>query len=484
MANFVPQVDYTSRDYASIREDLINLIPLYAPDWVSRDPADFGIILLEMFSYMGDLLNYYVDRASNEAFLSTASQRDSILKIASVLGYTPTDSIPATVTLTFSNSTGASIVVPANTQVATTTVVNGVNTQIIFETDSAITVSAGASTNVAATEGETITDEIVGNSDGTSDQEFLLADSPVISDSISVTVNDTVYTSVPYIIDAGGTDAVFYSKTDAEEITSIIFGDGVSGRIPPANAQILATYRVGGGVQGNVNAGTLKNIITNFTPGLTVNNASAAAGGTDAESTDSIRINAPASIRAINRAVSIRDYGDLGLQVAGVAKATALSEVYTSVNLFVAPYGDKGTDGSGNLTPVFSQLANKIGLFFTDKMPPNVSLSILPPTFVPVNITVNVYALPQFKQSTVKKNAETALQTILSFDNVQFADRISLHYVVQSLAAAAGVSYSTVTQLVRDDAVSQSVVVDAVCETYEIPEAGTITVTVSGGIED
>ena len=133
MANFVPQVDYTSRDYASIREDLINLIPLYAPDWVSRDPADFGIILLEMFSYMGDLLNYYVDRASNEAFLSTASQRDSILKIASVLGYTPTDSIPATVTLTFSNSTGASMVVPANTQVATTTVVNGVNTQIIFE---------------------------------------------------------------------------------------------------------------------------------------------------------------------------------------------------------------------------------------------------------------------------------------------------------------------------------------------------------------
>ena len=254
MANFVPQVDYTSRDYASIREDLINLIPLYAPDWVSRDPADFGIILLEMFSYMGDLLNYYVDRASNEAFLSTASQRDSILKIASVLGYTPTDSIPATVTLTFSNSTGASIVVPANTQVATTTVVNGVNTHIIFETDSAITVSTGASTNVAATEGETITDEIVGNSDGTSDQEFLLADSPVISDSISVTVNDTVYTSVPYIIDAGGTDAVFYSKTDAEDITSIIFGDGVSGRIPPANAQILATYRVGGGVKGNDNA--------------------------------------------------------------------------------------------------------------------------------------------------------------------------------------------------------------------------------------
>jgi len=484
MANFVPQVDYTSRDYASIREDLVNLIPLYAPDWISRDPADFGIILIELFSYMGDLLNYYIDRASNEAFLTTASQRDSVLRLAAVLGYVPTDSIPATVELTFANSTVSNIVVPALTQVTTTTVVNGITTQIIFETDSAITVNASSSQSVMATEGTTITDEIVGSSNGTSDQSFVLSESPVISNSVSVTVNDTVYSAVPYLIDAGGSDSVFFVTTDAEEITTIVFGDGVSGRIPPANSQVLVTYRIGGGVQGNVNVGKLTDIITNFTPGLTVSNAEAAAGGVDAETTDSIRVNAPASIRAINRAVSIKDYGDLALQVPGVAKAVATSEVYTNINLYIAPYGDSGLDAGGDISVVFSQLANAIEQFFLDKTPPNVSLTLFPPTFVPVNIEVIVTALPQYKQSTVKKNVEKALADILAFDNVFFAERISLHYVVEALASATGVAYSTVTKLVRDDDVDQDQVIDAVCETNELPAAGTIDVTVTGGIAD
>lgn len=485
MANFIPQIDYTSRDYDSIREDLVNLIPLYAPQWTTRDPADFGIILLEMFSYLGDLLNYYIDRAANEAFLSTASQRQSILNIANLLGYTPTASIPATVTLTFYNSTGTSKVVPALTQVATTTIVNGLTTQVIFETNSAVTVPAavGATAgqvNVTATQGQTITNEDVGSSLGTSDQEFVLENNPVINGSISVTVNDTVYVNVPYLIDAAGTDPVFYTSTDAEDVTKIIFGDGVSGRIPPANSQILVTYRIGGGTIGNVNANTLTNILTNYQSGLTVNNATAASGGADAESTDSIRVNAPASLRVQNRAVSLKDYSDLALQVSGVAKAIATSEVYTSVNLYIAPFGDPG-QVDGTLTQVFNQLGNEIQRFFLDKTPPNVSVTLFPPTFVNVNITVTVQALAQYKQSVVQRNAERALQEILSFDNVNFADRISLHYVIEALAGAPGVSYSNVSLLARADA-TQSGTNDAVFTVGEIPRAGTITVTVNGGI--
>jgi uncharacterized phage protein gp47/JayE len=488
MANFIPQVDYTSRDYASIREDLINLIPLYAPDWTSRDPADFGIILIEMFSYMGDLLNYYIDRAANESFLTTASQRESILRIANILGYIPTDSVPATATLTFSNPTAGAIIVPSLTQVASNTSVNGVSSQIIFETTTTITVPAATGAvpgqaSVLATEGVTITDEIVGNSDGTADQEFVLMDGSVISNSIRVTVNDTVYNPVPYIIDAAGTDPVFYSKTDAEEVTSVVFGDNVSGRIPPANAQILVTYRVGGGTQGNVNANTITNILTNYSSGLTVNNTSAAGGGADLESTDSIRVNAPSSIRTVNRAVSLRDYGDLAVQVSGVAKAIATSEVYTNVNLYIAPFGDPGVDDEGDLTPVFNQLVNRIETFFTDKTPPNVSVTLLPPTFVSVNITATVQALPQYKQSVVLRNAEVALGEILAFNNVNFAERISLHYVIEALAAAPGVSYSNVTLLAREDA-AQSGTNDAVFLVNELPQAGNIDITVNGGIPD
>jgi hypothetical protein len=162
----------------------------------------------------------------------------------------------------------------------------------------------------------------------------------------------------------------------------------------------------------------------------------------------------------------------------------ATSEVYTSINLYIAPYGDSGLDAGGDISVVFSQLANAIEQFFLDKTPPNVSLTLFPPTFVPVNIEVIVTALPQYKQSTVKKNVEKALADILAFDNVFFAERISLHYVVEALASATGVAYSTVTKLVRDDDVDQDQVIDAVCETNELPAAGTIDVTVTGGIAD
>ena len=65
---YVPQVDYTSRDFLSISSDMKALIANFAPQWTSRDSSDFGIVLIELFSYMGDLLNYSIDRAANESF--------------------------------------------------------------------------------------------------------------------------------------------------------------------------------------------------------------------------------------------------------------------------------------------------------------------------------------------------------------------------------------------------------------------------------
>ena len=156
--NYVPQIDYTSRDYLSIRDDLINLIPTFAPDWTNRDESDFGIAILQMFAYMGDLMSYYVDRSANEAFISTASKRSSILRQAALLDYQPTLRNAARVTLTFSNSTASSITVPAGTQIATSTTATGEEVPIYFELDNAVVVpakvgSTPGANSVTATEG-------------------------------------------------------------------------------------------------------------------------------------------------------------------------------------------------------------------------------------------------------------------------------------------------------------------------------------------
>lgn len=463
--NYIPQTDYTSRDYDSIRQDIIDLIPEYAPEWTNRDPADFGMTILETFAYIGDLLNYYIDRAANESFITTASQRDSVLDIARLLAYRPTETTASKVTLTFKNSTAASITVPAKTQVSTTAVVSGNTTRVVFETDSAVTVPAkvgavdGAAT-VSATQGQTVTAELIGTSDGQANQSFQLSQTPVINGSAEITVGGVAYTEVPYLIDYQGYDPVFTTFTNASGVTFVTFGDGVSGRIPPNNAQILATYRIGGGSIGNVAANTIKVIETNAVQGLSVLNqyvsatdSGAATGGADAESTDSIRVNAPLSIRSLNRAVSLSDYSSLALQVSGVAKAVSIADVYTSVTLFFAPYGDKGVQVDG-VTPsaTFNTLTTAVRNYLVDKIPANTTVTFQPPSYVPVNIAVSVTCLPQYKQSTVQTGIESILNELLDFDNVIFADRITLQDVVNAVSSVPGVSYSQVTKLVRDDA--------------------------------
>ena len=450
---FVPQIDYTSRDYVSIREDLINLIPNYAPQWTSREASDFGITLIELFSYLGDLLNFYIDRAANEGFLSTASQRDSVLQIATMLNYTPTTSSPAIVELTFTNTSSVAATIPALTQIATTTLVDGVSTQVIFETDEEVVVPAKVGTVngiavVNATQGYTVANEVLGTSTGAPNQSFKLNDNPVIKDSIRVLVNGIEYNYSPALITNSIYDPVFTSSIDAEGNAYVLFGDGIGGRIPTTAGTIVATYRVGVGAAGNVPANKLTFFLTNAVAGVTVTNQEAAAGGEDDESTDSIRLNAPLALRALNRAVSLKDYANLALQVPGVAKAIADSEVYTSINLYVAPFGDPGVSGA-TTTAVFDEVAARVGEFFVDKSAPNVNLTVLPPTYIDVDLDITITLLPQYRQDILNNQVLAAIRELFSINNSFFADVIPVQYVLNTLNSVVGLDYAVVTYLRR-----------------------------------
>jgi hypothetical protein len=457
---YVPQIDYTSRDYASIRNDLLALAEIYLPAWTNRDPSDFGMTLIELFSYMGDMLSFYIDRAANESLLATASQRDSILEIANILGYQITTTTPATTTITFSNTTASPVTIPALTQLATTTVVNSQSQQIVFETDAAVTVPArtisgggvaiSGSASVTATQGYTFSSETNKTSDGTPNQIFPLSQAPVIKNSVAVTINGTPYTYVSSLIDSGMYDAVFTTLNDANGTTYLVFGDGISGRIPPASGNIVVVYRVGAGSAGNVLGDTLKYFLTNATAGVTSTNT-AATGGSDEETTDSIRFNAPLALRAVNRAVSLKDYAYLAIQVPGIVKATADASTFNSVNLYIAPLGDNGylTGTNGTTSSNFNTYATNVLAYLTGKTAPNVTVTVLPPTYVPVDLTVSINVLSQYKQSAVVSQAYAAIRSLISSSASYFADRVPAQYVLSALSGVPGIDYSQVTLLVR-----------------------------------
>ena len=614
----VPPIDYTSRDYNSLLNDLLTLIPSYLPEWTDRSPGDFGIVLIELFAYMGDILNFYSDRIANESFIATAQQRQSVLNIANLLDYTPHGNVAASALLQFTitspsppvfipkystqvttlgsnpiifttaqdlwifgdgvsnpntpmivTSTGVAnqqIVLaaqdpnPPNTpwytppgpgipknefvtvngvtwtlapnnsfagQTATATMytviqgniilfgggtvgnpgaipANGATIQVIYQPAPAHSY-AGL---VPALQGAFTTGEYLGNSTGTPSQQFTLFSRPVVDGSVSINVTQgnqgpQLWQYYQRIVDAFPNDLAYTLSTDANGVVSVIFGDGITGAIPPTGAQINADYMVGGGSIGNVAANTLTQLASGPQDAsiLSVTNPAPSSGGADIETLDHIRIHAPLSITAINRAVTLDDHAALILNIPSIAKAAAQSTAYNAVDLFIHPAGDfygfnnDPTTTVAALNAAVGALAPQITNssytgYLDDKKMVTTSIVVIPPQYnkngvrqtgyVPCNVTASVTVLPQYQNASVQSLVTAALQNLFLFSVVDFGYRISLSSVYHAMMNVEGVDYVNVSALYRNElAVSTG---DIVCAAYEIPQAFQISVTANGGL--
>ena len=81
-------IKYTSRDFESIKSDLVEYAKRYYPEtYKDFSEASFGSLLLDTVAYVGDVLSYYVDYSVNESFIDTAIEYDNVRKHARSLGY-------------------------------------------------------------------------------------------------------------------------------------------------------------------------------------------------------------------------------------------------------------------------------------------------------------------------------------------------------------------------------------------------------------
>lgn len=91
-------VRYLGRDFASLKNGLIDFAKTYYPNTYNDfNESDPGMMFIEMAAYVGDVLNYYVDAQFKESLLLHATERNSVLSIASAMGYKPKLSVPSVV---------------------------------------------------------------------------------------------------------------------------------------------------------------------------------------------------------------------------------------------------------------------------------------------------------------------------------------------------------------------------------------------------
>ena len=505
------QVDYTSRDYASLRADMLARIQSSIPDWNPTDPADFGVALVESFAYMGDLMSYYIDRAANESSLATATRRASVVAIARDLGYTATGYTPAVVTATITNTSGASLSIPAGT-VLTANVDAGDNIlSIPFETDTTTSVPNATPTTIACTQGVTRMGaghgEVLGTSNGQPSQYFEIPDEAIIKETVQVYVFDgvnfTPWQRVEHLSDYTPLSRVYRVLDVGSGVFYVQFGDGVSGLVPQASHVVTAIYRVVDGLRGNVPAGTITEVtsIPGLSPAqvaalagvLTSTNDSAASGGTDPEELESIRFNASQAYRTTSRAVSLEDFQNVALSVPSCGKASAASDTPGLVLVSVAPYRNTGaaeshpgfdetTPGSGVWVPnvELTTLQEAVAAEIEKNRLAGTQVSIIDPVYVYIVLTMTVHALPSVRQSDAFTLVTQSITERLDYARATFGSSIYLNDVI-ALVSALGVSDAVTVSALHVVGGAGAANMTAADDELLLLDDANLTVTVTGG---
>lgn len=494
-----PPIDYTAKDFRGFRDAMLSYARGTVPEWTSRNPADFGVAMVEMLSYCLDVMSYYQDRLVGEAYLATATQRSSVLEIARVLGYTPypAQASTGTVTLVSDATQAEAVVVPAGTQLITA-FQEELQGPLVFETTAEVTVpAAGGTVPVGVVEGATQSAESItltfpsassqtvpvvdlGVSSGTADQILTVPNRPV---DLSTVRLFAMYPNGPVewvvtdsLLDATSEDRVFEVWVDADGVVSLMLGDDVNGAVPETGLALKLAYRVGSGARGNLAAGEVTDI-AGIVPGVSVLTSSEMTGGWDAETVDSIRRNAPAAWGTQDRAVTTQDYARLALTVSGVEKARALAGSSSLVTLFLF--------GVSNSVPS-SALFESVTRYVQERAMAGTTVVVQAGTLVPVNFgtvgaPVTVGVMPQYRRNDVQLSVTQALQELFAPDRTSFQQRVTVADAYAALHGIPGLLYVNIPVMARADQ-NQTGTNDVLCREWEVPVAGTINTTSVGGV--
>ena len=108
--------------------------------WHEGIDADYQTIFVELWAYLADVLTFYQERIANEAFLGTAAQRDSLLRLVALTDFRPSPGAGATGLAAFAVAKNQSVTIPAGFRVGSRA--QGGKPAVVFETKSAILATA------------------------------------------------------------------------------------------------------------------------------------------------------------------------------------------------------------------------------------------------------------------------------------------------------------------------------------------------------
>ena len=455
--NNIPTIDYTNKDYESLRRAMLELAAEKLPEWSDHSDNDLGVVLLELFAYMGDILFYYQDRIANESYLHSAVERRSIINMLRLIGYELRPPTPASADLCLLFNKDSTETVRIEPGTAFQTIAEESTEPIGFQYVREPLSIKIEDLPVKANEDDgndyrwfetlpvvqvdaKISAEIIGSSDYSPGQRMALAQIPLLAGGplfdellhINVDSGDGPETWLrrESLLHSRGIDQHYIVRRDENNVAWIEFGDGKYGAIPSrGNNNITANYRVGGGSKGNVPARNIIKKVSDVTDLEHVFNRLAATGGADAQASSEAVKHGPQLFRAMDRAVTAQDY-EIFAKEFGVGKARARAPAWNRIEIYVAPIG------GGYPTDT---LKEDLRAYLEDKRMMSSIVDIRDPVYVKVTLqgTLEIEAYSFTEQ--VQQEVSNAIIRLLAFDNVDFEDRLFLSKVYEAIEAVKGV---------------------------------------------
>ena len=365
----------------------------------------------------------------------------------------------------------------------------------------------------------TITDEILGSSNGVPEQQFQLDNTPVMegmtllvnepesfSEKVSAlqqNTNDTVsnnavptgsrkdkttpvvWQQVPNFAFSDASSRVYTLDNQTGKIT---FGDGRNGLIPPQghNNIVASQYSYTQGLQGNVAAdvlNTLKPGISNITA---VSNPAPASGGVEGDDTTWLSNNGPALLRANNNAVQLNDFEALALDASPLVDKAIACTVEQPVSfqplicIYLLPIStDPAPQPSLTLLLETQQhLRDRCLLSLAD------NVRVYPPDYVAIDVTIQLVSNePQNQHNQQRLNIT---QDIATYLQPVFGGNTKLGWQFGASITARDISLYTQTlegvEVVLAVTINGHTNGEVLLNKNQLPMAGDIEVQIYGGL--
>jgi phage-related baseplate assembly protein len=175
-------------------------------------------------------------------------------------------------------------------------------------------------------------------------------------------------------------------------------------------------------------------------------------GGSDPESLSSMRFSIPKGAQIRERAVTIEDYQALALQVPGVAKAVAYGQIYSAVNVTVAPVG-------GNLdSPSFmAAVRRNVQDYLESRILIGSKVYVEDAQWTDFWIQLDLHVLDGFSQEQTQKDVEQSIRNAFAFDNMDLEEKVTIGEIYRRATRIEGVDWVDVTALNTTDSTSHVV---------------------------